>query len=186
MVNYSDQELVSLYLETGGGHYFAQLYTRHRQRVYQKCLFYTGSSDDSEDFVQDIFVRLIRKLTSYKGDAKFTTWLHTVTVNYCIDQLRKQQQDQHMYQAYQFDPVHTAEWGTTSDESYFATFEQVLKQLSRPQRELLLAKYEGGVQIKDLADQQALTASAVKMRIKRARDRARTLYDRMLSGEEHE
>jgi RNA polymerase sigma factor (sigma-70 family) len=185
MVHYSDQELVALYVETGCDRYFAQIYTRHRQRVYQKCLFYTGCSDDSEDFVQDIFVRLTRKLTSYKGEAKFTTWLHTVTVNYCIDQLRKQQQDQVMWRAYLLDRAHANDWGSTSDESYFDAFEKVLKQLPRQQRDLLLTKYEEGNQIKDIATKQDLTTSAVKMRIKRARDRARVLYDKIVSGEEY-
>jgi RNA polymerase sigma factor (sigma-70 family) len=147
MIHHTDQELVALYLETGNDHYFAQIYTRHRQRVYQKCLIYTGCSDDSEDFVQDIFVRLTRKLTSYKGEAKFTTWLHTVTVNYCIDQLRKQQQDQSLWRAYLLDLAHTSDWGSSTEEIYFDAFERVLQQMPRQQRELLLAKYEEGAQI---------------------------------------
>lgn len=183
---HTDQELVALYIQTGSDHYFAQIYTRHRQRVYQKCLFYTGCSDDSEDFVQDIFVRLTRKLTSYKGDAKFTTWLHTVTVNYCIDQLRKQQQDEVLWRAYLLDPAHTNDWGNAPDDAHFEAFERVLNQLPRQQRELLLAKYEEGAQIKDIATRQELTTSAVKMRIKRARDRARILYDKIVSGDEYD
>lgn len=186
MTYYTDQELVALYLETGCNRYFSQIYTRHRQRVYQKCLFYTGCSYDSEDFVQDIFVRLTRKLNSYKGDAKFTTWLHTVTVNYCIDQLRKQQQNQLLWRAYLLDPAHTNDLSSSLGDSYFEAFERVLSQLPRQQRELLLAKYEEGAQIKDIATRQDLSASAVKMRIKRARDRARVLYDKIVSGEEYD
>jgi RNA polymerase sigma factor (sigma-70 family) len=181
MVHLSDQELVSLYLSTGSDQYFSHIYTRHRQRVYQKCLYYTGNSFDSEDFVQEIFVRLTRKLNSYKGDAKFTTWLHTVTVNYCIDQLRKQQQNQALWRIYLLDPLHTGDWSGPPEESYFHVFEQVLKKLPRNQRELLLAKYEDGAQIKDIALRQDLTTSAVKMRIKRARDRARRLYDKFVA-----
>lgn len=183
MVHLSDQELVALYLTTGSDHYFAQIYTRHRQRVYQKCLYYTGNTFDSEDYVQEIFVRLTRKLHSYKGEAKFTTWLHTVTVNYCIDQLRKQQQDQALWRVYLLDPFHTGDWSSTQDESYYQVFEQVLKKLPKNQRELLLAKYEAGAQIKDIALRQDLTTSAVKMRIKRARDRARSLYDKFVAEE---
>ena len=181
----SDHELVSLYVATSDDRYFSQLYTRHRQSVYQKCLFYTGDPDDSDDFVQEIFVRLTGKVKGFKGNAKFTTWLHTVTANYCIDQLRKRQQQQAKWRLYTLDAQYAGEYNTaTTDETHFWVFERVLRQLPSQQRDLLLAKYEDGTQIKDLADQRDLTSSAMKMRIKRARDRARNLYDRIRAEEE--
>ncbi|WP_158500535.1 RNA polymerase sigma factor [Spirosoma radiotolerans] len=176
----SDQELVKQYTTTGKDKYFAQIYIRHRQLVYQKCLFYVSNTDDAEDFVQDIFVQLTRKVYSYKGDAKFTTWLHSVTVNYCIDQLRKQQQNQAMWRNYQYDLLQMDDWAG-SDEVYFQAFERVLNQLPPYQRDLLLAKYGERAPIKDIAFSQAITTSAVKMRIKRAREYARILYDRILA-----
>jgi len=182
----SDHELVAHYVTTGHNHYFAQLYTRHRQLVYQKCLFYAGNTDDADDFVQEIFVRLTHKLKGFKGEAKFTTWLHTVTVNYCIDQLRKRQQQQAQWRTYMLDSQYADDHGTTTDESHFRVFERVLREIPPHQRDLLLAKYEAGTQIKDLACQKDLTSSAVKMRIKRARDRARHLYDRIRAEEECE
>jgi len=180
----SDLELVSLYVSTNDDRYFAQLYTRHRRLVYQKCLFYTGDPDDSDDFVQEIFVRLTGKVKGFKGNAKFTTWLHTVTVNYCIDQLRKRQQQQVQWRLYTLEAQYISEYSTTADEAHFRVFERVLRQLPTHQRDLLLAKYEDGTQIRDLANQKDLTSSAVKMRIKRARDRARNLYDRIQAEEE--
>lgn len=184
MIKLSDRELITQYIATQKEQYFAQIYIRHRQRVYQKCLFYTGNTDDAEDFVQDIFVQLTRKLTSYKGEAKFTTWLHSVTVNYCIDQLRKQRQSQTMWRNYQYDSVQVTDWASSSDEVYFQAFEQVLSQLPQYQRDLLLAKYREGAPIKDIAFRQDITTSAVKMRIKRAREYARTLYDKILAEQE--
>lgn len=185
MVSLSDQELVSRYTTTGEDYYFAHLYTRHRQRVYQKCLLYAGDADDAEDFVQDIFLQLTRKIYSYRGDAKFTTWLHAVTVNYCINQLRKQHQSQAMYQNYQYDSSQMADWTSPSDEIYFQAFEQVLNQLPQYQRDLLLTKYSEGSQIKDIAFREDISTSAVKMRIKRAREYARTLYIKILAEKEY-
>ncbi|MBC7570428.1 MAG: sigma-70 family RNA polymerase sigma factor [Spirosoma sp.] len=184
MRTFSDHELVAHYVATSHDQYFAQLYTRHRQLVYQKCLFYAGNTDDADDFVQEIFVRLTHKLKGFKGEAKFTTWLHTVTVNYCIDQLRKRQQKQAKWRMYMLDSQYVGEHSTTADESHFRVFERVLRQLPTHQRDLLLAKYEDDTQIKDLANQKDLTSSAVKMRIKRARDHARNLYDRIRAEEE--
>lgn len=184
MANLSDKELVVQYLATGSDQYFAQIYTRHRKLVYQKCFVYTGNHDDSEDFVQDIFVRLTRKLTSYKGESKFTTWLHTVTVNYCIDQLRKQRKNQLLYHSYLQDSTAGNDWAGLSEEVCFQVVEQVLIKLPQRQRELLLSKYKEGTPIKDIAFRQDLTQSAVKMRIKRARQYARSLFVKLIADVE--
>ncbi len=184
MVNLSDKELVVQYLTTGSDRYFSQIYSRHRQLVYQKCFVYTGNHDDSEDFVQDIFIRLTRKLTSYKGEAKFTTWLHTVTVNYCIDQLRKQRQNKVLWYNYLQDSTPGNDWTDLSEEISFQLYEQVISQLPESQRDLLLSKYKEGAPIKDIAFSQDLSPSAVKMRIKRAREFARSLYDKLIADVE--
>ncbi|AUD04293.1 RNA polymerase sigma factor [Spirosoma pollinicola] len=185
MIHLSDQELVTRYLNQSDDRYLAQLYIRHRQKVYQKCYFYTGNSDDSEDFVQDIFIRLTQKLTSYKGDAKFTSWLHVVTVNYCLDQLRKKQQEQALWRNYLHDTSITNDWSDTSEESCFQASEKVFGQLTPIQRTLLLTKYGERSTIKEIAISQSLTFSAVKMRIKRARDHARTLYFKVMAEQEY-
>lgn len=184
MRHLTDHELVAYYVSTNNERYFAQLYTRHRHSVYQRCLVYTSDADDAEDFVQDIFIRLTHKLRGFKGEARFTTWLHTITANYCIDQLRKRQTHRTQLRSYVLDVQATHELANTHDEAYFQVFERVLNQLTHHQRELLLAKYEEGAQIKQLASQQELTSSAVKMRIKRARDRARQLYESIRYEEE--
>ena len=42
----------------------------------------------AEDFTHDIFLKLILKLGTYKETARFSTWLYSITYNYCMDQLR--------------------------------------------------------------------------------------------------
>ncbi|GAB2552892.1 RNA polymerase sigma factor [Spirosoma aerophilum] len=186
MTHLSDQELVDQYLITGCDQFFAQLYTRHRHRVFLKCLCFTGNTDDAEDFAQEIFVRLARKLNSYKGQSQFTTWLYAVTANYCIDQIRKQNQIKLWWGNYLNESLFIQDWGGTTDESCFQMFERVLTQLPTHHRDLLLAKYEEGTAINDIALRHDLTPSAVKMRIKRARDYARNLYDKLLAEQEQE
>ena len=181
----TDQELIAHYLDTGSPHYFAQIYTRHRKGVYRRCLAYTGNKDDAEDFVQDIFMRLTLKLGTYKGDAKFTTWLQAIAVNYCLDQRRKQQKDEAHRYTYALDTAYATDWTSVPNEVHEQAFEQALNQLSPNQRELLLSKYKAGARIQDIASSQDLTLSAVKMRIKRARLYVRSLYNKILSEQEY-
>jgi RNA polymerase sigma-70 factor (ECF subfamily) len=68
---------------------FGILVERHERRVYNLALRMTGREEDARDATQDAFLTALRKLSSFRGDAAFTTWMHRVTVNACYDLLRK-------------------------------------------------------------------------------------------------
>jgi RNA polymerase sigma-70 factor, ECF subfamily len=73
----------------GDSEAFAELVRRHEGRVFSIALRMTGREEDARDAAQDAFVSAYRKLSSFRGDAAFTTWLHRVTVNATYDLLRK-------------------------------------------------------------------------------------------------
>lgn len=83
-----DEDLILRYLK-GDAHAFAALVTRHESRVFNVALRVLGDPDDAHDATQDTFLTVVRKLSQFRGDAAFTTWLHRVTVNACYDILRK-------------------------------------------------------------------------------------------------
>ena len=85
-----DEDLVRRYL-SGDRAAFAALVERHERRVYNLALRMTGREEDARDATQDAFLTVLRKLSSFRGEAAFTTWLHRVTVNACYDLLRKRQ-----------------------------------------------------------------------------------------------
>ena len=68
---------------------FATLYALHKRRVYTLCLRMLGSVSDAEDMTQEAFLHLFRKLGSFRGESAFSTWLHRLTVNLVLMQLRK-------------------------------------------------------------------------------------------------
>jgi RNA polymerase sigma-70 factor (ECF subfamily) len=68
---------------------FGIIVERHERRVYNLALRMTGREEDARDATQDAFLTALRKLSSFRGEAAFTTWLHRVTVNACYDLLRK-------------------------------------------------------------------------------------------------
>ncbi|ABZ77800.1 RNA polymerase, sigma-24 subunit, ECF subfamily [Shewanella halifaxensis HAW-EB4] len=68
---------------------FKQLYQLHHQRVYALCLRITGQVSLAEEATQDCFVRLWQKLPQFRGESQFTTWLHTLSVNQALSNLKK-------------------------------------------------------------------------------------------------
>ena len=67
---------------------FEPLYRRHAARTYALCLRLTGDRMDAAERVQDVFVRVWERIKSFRGDSAFASWLHRLTVNVVLQDLR--------------------------------------------------------------------------------------------------
>jgi RNA polymerase sigma-70 factor, ECF subfamily len=68
---------------------FAQLYSLHKRRIYSLCLRMVGNVAEAEDLTQEAFLQLHRKISTFRGDSAFSTWLHRLAINVVLMQLRK-------------------------------------------------------------------------------------------------
>ena len=68
---------------------FEALYARHKRRVFSLCLRMTGDYGQAEDFTQEIFLQLYRKIALFRGESAFSTWLHRLSVNVVLMHFRK-------------------------------------------------------------------------------------------------
>ena len=77
--------------KNGDAEAFSKLYSLHkrRQRIYAVCLRMLGNVSEAEDMTQEAFLHLFRKIGSFRGESAFSTWLHRLTVNLVLMQLRK-------------------------------------------------------------------------------------------------
>jgi len=67
---------------------FEALYRRHAGRVLAVCLRLTGERGRAEEAVQDVFVRVWERLTSFRGESAFTSWLHRLAINTVLQGMR--------------------------------------------------------------------------------------------------
>lgn len=65
-----------------------QLCARHYRRVGLWCLRFMGDREAAFDVAQDVFVTVVRKLHTFQGESRFTTWLYTLTRNHCLNSLQ--------------------------------------------------------------------------------------------------
>lgn len=84
----SDYELTQA-IANGGISSIGDLYERHRPQVYAVCLQMTKNISEAEDLTQEIFVDLLRKIGSFRGDSQFSTWLYRVTINHVLMHFRR-------------------------------------------------------------------------------------------------
>jgi RNA polymerase sigma-70 factor, ECF subfamily len=68
---------------------FEQLYEMHNRRVYSLCLRMVGNTAEAEDLTQEAFLQLFRKISTFRGESAFSTWLHRLAVNVVLMKLRK-------------------------------------------------------------------------------------------------
>ncbi|MET0623049.1 MAG: RNA polymerase sigma factor, partial [Pyrinomonadaceae bacterium] len=73
----------------GAADALAELYVRHRRRVYSLCMRMLRNAADAEDLTQDVFIQLLGQVGSFRGNSLFTTWLHRLTVNQVLMRLRR-------------------------------------------------------------------------------------------------
>lgn len=89
-VRTADLELV-LRCQEGDAGAFEELYRQHAGRLYNLVFRMAGSVPEAEDLLQEVFLQAHRKLRSFRGDSSLGTWLYRLTMNHCLDHLRRRQ-----------------------------------------------------------------------------------------------
>ncbi|MDX1517989.1 MAG: RNA polymerase sigma factor [Woeseiaceae bacterium] len=80
--------------QAGDARAFESLYRRHVDRVYGLCLRMTGNVSEAEDCAQEAFIQAWNKLSKFRGDSAFGTWLHRIAVNAVLGRMRKSRREQ--------------------------------------------------------------------------------------------
>ncbi len=91
MHQYSDEELLHLFIQEGRQHYaFNLLVLKHQQKAYFFIRKLVINHDDANDVVQEVFIKIWRNLGNFRGESKFTTWMYRICTNESIDHLKRQ------------------------------------------------------------------------------------------------
>lgn len=171
---------------------FNELVTRHQERVLANCRYLSGSADDAQDLAQEVFVKAFFAIGRFEGRSQFGSWVQRIKVNHCLNFLRKRKGKQFVDVQ---DPISETEEelhvASTAVESLTAMDEReriefVLDRLPETLRVPLIMRDLDGMAYQEIADDLKLGLSAVKMRIKRAREEFRRIYRDLQANEEAE
>ncbi len=155
------------------------LYDRYANKVFYKCLSIVKDHETAKDLAHDILVKMFLKLKDFKGTSPFYGWLFAITYNHCISYVRKQQQqrtedfDAHSYDIAE-DEIERE--NLELKELRLEQLEQLLDVLTESERLILLMRYQDDMAMKEIAEALDIGESAVKMRLKRSRDRLAELF----------
>lgn len=171
----TDDRLIHLH-RAGNPLALAELYGRYYHKVFQSCYRFTRDPETAFDLAQESLVKAFDHLNHFRSEASFSTWLFAITRHHCITALKKAKRNAARAPGEQLPEL--AE--DTDDASTRAEREQIMyaliEHLPPVEKDLLHQKYREGVSIEDLVTQTGLQASAIKMRLKRSKDKLNALY----------
>lgn len=180
----SDDDLIHQYIESQNQLYFSELYDRYADKIFAKCLGMLKDPTLAEDAAQEIFLKIFLKLASFNHQAKFSTWVYAVAYNYCIDLIRRNKKIQ---QTLSIDDENAPQIADSTEISDAEFLEMDMQQLGKAldkipadDRAMLILKYKDRLSIKELAEMSGKTENAIKMKLKRAKDKVREHYDKIL------
>jgi RNA polymerase sigma-70 factor, ECF subfamily len=155
-------------------------------RPYERTVFLTAvsvlrDSTEAEDAAQEAMIKAYRALASFRGDAKFSTWLTTITLNEARSRLRKSARvrvesldDTGQGQEEDFTPFLVADWReipseTLEREELAQQIQNAIEGLPPSYREVFLLRDKEEMSIEEIAQALDVTANLVKVRLFRAR-----------------
>ncbi|HEY5823059.1 MAG TPA: RNA polymerase sigma factor [Cyclobacteriaceae bacterium] len=176
----SDEQLI-LSIKGGNREAFGELYNRYYKKVYHKCLSFTKNPDEAFDYAQESLMKAFDHLDTFRGHASFSTWLYTITHHHCLAGLKKNSRLSTTALNEQFLEADRNQTSITQEETTQRTEQEtimfkLINRLPENEKQLLTLKYQEGESIENLQEKMGLNSSAVKMRLKRSKEKLNALY----------
>lgn len=156
----------------GNADCYQRLYEKYSGKVYGFARRFLRDDQHAEDVTQEVFLRVFRKLTTFRGDARFSTWLFRVTLNSCKNKRRSLDRDQ------RFDPERFQEerrGGVLRPEQALESrwlgsrIDAALDRLTEAQRALILLKAVDELSYREIGDLLGESENQVRGKLYRAR-----------------
>lgn len=170
----SDYELIDLF-KNGNHQVFGELYERHYKMVYNRCRQICKDEEVAFDLSQEAMLKAFDHLNEFRGNSLFKTWIYTIASRHCFSYLQKIKPGQALTEqmADSLQDEH--------EDDQQAMMLTLINRLPDEEKKLLLRKYETGESIEDLERELNLSASAIKMRLKRSREKLNMVYSLALT-----
>jgi RNA polymerase sigma-70 factor (ECF subfamily) len=161
---------------------YARLVARYRDRLARYATRMLGNREDAEEVVQDTFVRAYRSLQRCDDPERFGSWLFTILVNRCRTAGARQSRRARTIVADEARVLDASEDHPAERSAWREEIERALDRLDADQREAFLLKHVEDLSYEEMAEVTGAGVSALKMRVKRACGRLRSLLQEAYSG----
>lgn len=179
----SDEELI-LSFQEGDERSYNEIIKRYKDRLVNFIFRYTGSFDDSQDIVQDTFVKVYVSKHLYKEIAKFSTWIYTIAINLAKTRVIKRSR----FKIFSLSDIYDDEEKDFDipDDAYSPEIEvnskiqdkyiqKALLKISENYRKLIILRDVEDFSYEEISEMTGLPMGTVKSRINRGREKLQVL-----------
>lgn len=177
---HSEEQLIQR-AANGDGAAFSELMAQHESRMYAVTLRMCANREDAQDCLQDAMLRIYRAIGSFKGQSAFSTWIYRITMNTCLDELRRRKSRN----ASSLDNLLESGWSPTDENDVperhaivseqRRTIDMAIAQLPEDMRAAVILRDIQGHSYDEIAAMLDANIGTVKSRISRGRERLRQI-----------
>lgn len=163
----------------GNSEAFAILVERYKEMVYNAAFRMLGDSEAAYDISQESFISAYESLKAFRNDAKFSTWLYSITLNKCRDHLRCRRPHVPIDEMAELLPsgVSNPE-DAVSRKQLDVTLQKALNTLPEDYREVIVLKHIEGLDYREMESILGVKANALKVRTYRAREMLKKILEK--------
>ena len=146
------------------------LFEEYSRFVFLICKRYSANREEAEDLTQEVFLILGRKLDSYRGESRLSTWIYRVAINRCLDHIRLRK-SQRRLEALYLDELVVRNLGSGDPVQAKIDLEKILSFASESTRQILFLSFAEGLTYQEVGDVIGLEAATVAKTIQRFRQK---------------
>ncbi|MEY2429967.1 MAG: polymerase sigma-70 factor, subfamily [Verrucomicrobiota bacterium] len=150
---------------------FEELIREHQRMIHSLCYRMTGSMAEAEDLAQETFIRAYQQLTSFRAEARFSSWLYRIAVNQCLNWQKRKGREERLHK----------DWADQGQETTGADFgrtqqvQEALLKLNPKQRAAVILTTYDGLSHAEAADASGCSEATISWRLFAARAKLRRL-----------
>jgi len=163
----------------GDGAAFSELMSAHEGRMYAVALRMCGNREDAQDCLQDAMIRVFKAISGFKGQSSFSTWVYRITMNTCLDELRRRKNRQNT----SLDGLLDTGWAPSDDldtperhalaSEKRREIERAIAELPEDMRSAIVLRDVQGFAYDEIAQMLGANVGTIKSRISRGREKLR-------------
>ncbi|HEY4416803.1 MAG TPA: RNA polymerase sigma factor [Verrucomicrobiae bacterium] len=183
MVESDDEQLWIIHSRKGDHAAFEKLIRTHQAMIHALTFRLTGSTADAQDLAQETFVRAYQQLDSFRGTAKFSSWLYRIAVNTCLDWRRREKRRAELHVSWATNAIVEAEAGARDDlDEASREVQAALMKLPEKQRAAISLTAYGGKNHAEAAEILDCSETTISWRIFSARRKLKKLLSKKYSS----
>ena len=180
MVLYENEGEVIEACQQGDPDAFRLLFEAHRDKVYSIALRFTGEESAAMDIAQEVFLKLLARIQSFRREARFETWLYRLAVNTCLDHQRRRRRLLPLIEDL-IEVVRPSKASALTDllrEEAQGQVRKMVARLTPEHRMVVVLRYTEGLSYEEIAEILGCSKGTVASRL----NRAHKILERRLAG----